>query len=187
MRLGNKSIIKEKERGGVVIDPYDKGLLNACSYDITLDKYFITFIDNRQVVFDPSEDDIREVCECFEVDVITIGSFERVLARSVEKIGGANKDITSQLASRSTWGRHGLEICSCAGYGDPGYTFNWTLEIFNKNQYKVKLKRGMVLGQIFFDRVEESSILYESNYNNEEIDVFKTMLPKKIRVFLYDG
>ena len=186
MRLGNNAIREEKTQGNILISPFDDNLLNACSYDITLDEFFVSFKDLSGLVFDPSIDDIDTVVSCFQMNEYVLPPLSRVLGRSREKIGGVTKNITSQLASRSTWGRHGLEICSCAGYGDPGYAFNWTLEIFNKNRYSIRLRKGMIIGQIFFDRVEKNNIIYQSKYNDKELNPFDTMLPKKVKVFSYN-
>ena len=120
----------------------------------------------------------NRICRSF----LVLESNQRVLGRTQEKIGSNCRYLTSQLAARSTWGRWGLEVCSCAGYGDPGYASHWTLEILNKNSFKVKIKPGIVVGQIYFDRVEDCRIMYQSKYN-EKKDPFERMIPKNLIVF----
>jgi len=86
--------------------------------------------------------------------VIPVYPGERILAHTHEYIGILPPGTTS-MQSRSTWGRNGIAACIDAGWGDPGYTTRWTMEIHNFNQEPVLLVVGDRIAQIVFHKTGE--------------------------------
>src|SRR5256714_12253657 len=59
-------------------------------------------------------------------------------------------DLVSRLEGKSSLGRLGLLIHSTAGYVDPGWKGNLTLELSNVANLPIALYHGMKIGQISF-------------------------------------
>jgi deoxycytidine triphosphate deaminase len=82
--------------------------------------------------------------------IIVLRPGERILAHTHEFIG-INPPGTTEMKSRSSWGRNGIAACFDAGWGDPGYINRWTMEIYNLNQREsVPLPVGERIAQIIF-------------------------------------
>ncbi len=62
-------------------------------------------------------------------------------------------DIVARLEGKSSLGRLGLLIHSTAGYVDPGWKGNLTLELSNVARLPIALYFGMRIGQISFFRM----------------------------------
>lgn len=82
--------------------------------------------------------------------IIVLRPGERILAHTGEFIG-INAPGTTEMKSRSSWGRNGIAACFDAGWGDPGYINRWTMEIYNLNQHEsVPIPVGERIAQIIF-------------------------------------
>ena len=62
-------------------------------------------------------------------------------------------DLVARLEGKSSLGRLGLLIHSTAGYVDPGWDGNLTLELSNVANLPITLYYGMKIGQISFQRM----------------------------------
>ena len=80
--------------------------------------------------------------------VILLAPGERILGHTEEFVGIF--DGVSEMRARSTWGRCGITVALCAGWGDPGYVNRWTMEIANSNPSWVPLLVGERVAQIVF-------------------------------------
>ena len=83
-----------------------------------------------------------------ERSVILLAPGERILGHTQEFVGII--DGVSEMRARSTWGRCGITVALCAGWGDPGYVNRWTMEIANNNPCWVPLLVGEQIAQIVF-------------------------------------
>lgn len=106
--------------------------------------------------------------------VLVLRPRERVLAHTHEFFG-THPPGTCEMRARSTWGRLGIAVCLCAGWGDPGYINRWTMEIHNTNDCHVVIPYGericqMVLHESFESREHYGSehIHYLSKYQHYE-------------------
>ncbi|NUT52385.1 MAG: dCTP deaminase [Saccharothrix sp.] len=61
--------------------------------------------------------------------------------------------LVAQLNGKSSLGRLGLAIHITAGFIDPGFTGQITLELFNCSRHQVKLTPGMPIGQLVLMRL----------------------------------
>ena len=77
----------------------------------------------------------------------TPGDF--VLGSTVEHIELPD-DLVARLEGKSSLGRIGLVIHSTAGFVDPGWKGNLTLELSNLARLPITLYYGMKIGQISF-------------------------------------
>jgi dCTP deaminase len=71
------------------------------------------------------------------------------LGSTIESVTLPN-DIAAKIEGRSSLGRLGLVIHATAGFIDPGFSGQVTLEISNISNLPIKLYPGMRIGQIAF-------------------------------------
>jgi len=81
--------------------------------------------------------------------IIPLGPRQRILAHTHEFVGILPPG-TTEMKARSSWGRNGIQVCACAGWGDPGYINRWTKEIANLNDEEVILPCGERMSQLIF-------------------------------------
>lgn len=78
------------------------------------------------------------------------GSF--VLGATLEQVS-VDATLCAHVDGRSTLGRLGLMIHVTAGFVDPGFSGNITLEIFNAASYTIRLRSGVGIGQLLVSTV----------------------------------
>lgn len=83
--------------------------------------------------------------------VIWLPGRTRILAHTHEFVG-IQPPGTTEMRARSSWGRNGIAVCLCAGWGDPGYINRWTMEVHNFNDGPVPLPVGERIAQMIFHR-----------------------------------
>lgn len=140
------------------IRPYNPDNLQPASYDVTLSPVYRTISVSDAVldqlaggVIDPFDqntlDVITERHEATEHILIHPGQF--LLAGTIERIG-IPPYLVGRIEGRSSLGRLGLAVHITAGYLDPGFVGNLTLECFNTSPYIIKLTPGMRIAQVGF-------------------------------------
>lgn len=178
MALSDKQILEELGEGNIIIEPFNPKNLSSSSYDVTLGMHYYKPCNYKPKAdfYNPySKKDVdkvwklrtarkcSEVFSCYGAEniskddyIILIGPGESLLCHTEEFIGGRN-NITTMMKSRSSSGRNFLETCSCAGWGDVGYTNRWTMEVRNNSQwYTIPLVVGRRISQIIFLRTGET-------------------------------
>ena len=213
--LSNKTILQELVNGNIIINPFSLNNLAVGSYDVTLCSIYYRLrkpIDNTKILNIYSKSDIESKWELYKSQsvleqaqllkewsfkwngsdkdhIIWIDPNETLLCMTNEMIGGI-KNITTKMFARSSMGRAGIQVCSCAGLGDVGYTNRWTLEIKNLNPYyKLPLLVDSRIAQIQFLRTDplfdidgyrsytDQGKYQNNNHIDKEID-YTVMLPK---------
>jgi len=180
--LSDKRITEERERGNVVIEPFDLRQLGTNSYDCRLGEWYFEPRLYADVVDFTDEEQAR----AFWGEPIRAGGEIRIkpgttiLAHTQEVIGARN-GITTQMHARSSIGRSGLSVCKCAGVGDVGYIARWTMEISNHTTCTVVLPVGLRVCQIKFDFVGETLREYHGKYGQEDEWNPYDMLPRLYR------
>ena len=208
----DKELKEAIAEGHVVCHPLIEDNIRGSSIDVTLGEWFFaTEKQNNRTLYNPfNEDDIKryfgeplrakphsEWCDQYgfapfkgipeEHPIIVLRPGERILAHTHEFIG-INPPGTTEMKSRSSWGRNGIAACFDAGWGDPGYINRWTMEVYNLNEKEsVPLPVGERIAQIIFhhtgevDRHYGSDGKYQGGTNIDEIVQNWTpyqMLPK---------
>ena len=79
-----------------------------------------------------------------------------VLATTKEYISLPN-DLTAFVEGRSSLGRMGLFIQN-AGWVDPGFSGEITLELFNANRCAIELQSGRRIGQLVFAQMDQPAL-----------------------------
>ena len=149
--LSDRDIRAALEAGTIKIDPYDPEDLQPSSVDLHLDRSFRVFRNNRYPYIDvrAPQPDLTEMLTIEDDEPFILHPGEFVLGQTLEFVELPN-DIVSRLEGKSSLGRLGLLIHSTAGFVDPGWKGNLTLELSNVATLPIALYHGMRIGQISF-------------------------------------
>jgi dCTP deaminase len=165
--LSDRDIRAALQAGRVRIDPYDSSCLQPSSVDLHLDADFRVFRNNRYPYIDvrAPQPDLTELVSIQGDDPFILHPNEFVLGQTLEWVELPD-DLVARLEGKSSLGRLGLLIHSTAGYVDPGWKGNLTLELSNVANLPIALYRGMKIGQISFFKMSSA---VERPYGSREL------------------
>ena len=165
--LSDRDIRAQLQSGRVRIDPYDPACLQPSSVDLHLDADFRVFRNNRYPFIDvrAPQPDLTELVSIAGDDPFILHPGEFVLGQTMEWVELPD-DLVARLEGRSSLGRLGLLIHSTAGYVDPGWKGNLTLELSNVANLPIALYSGMKIGQISFFQMSSA---VERPYGSREL------------------
>ncbi len=137
--------------GRIVIDPFDESMVQPSSVDLRCDRFFRVFENHRYPHIDPKapQEDLTTLVEASEDEPFILHPGEFVLGTTLEVIG-LGDDIVARLEGKSSLGRLGLLIHSTAGFVDPGFKGQVTLELSNVANLPIAIYPGMAIGQVSF-------------------------------------
>lgn len=167
----DRQIRDQIRQGSIVVHPYEPENVRGSSVDVTLGENFYwcggqSWARTGRDLFNPF--DPADVADYYgepmkaapfrdqgklgigDHPVIVVPGRTRILAHTYEFIGIRGMSGTSEMRARSSWGRLGVSVCLCAGWGDPGYVNRWTMEIQNFNDVAIPLPVGERIGQVIF-------------------------------------
>jgi dCTP deaminase len=152
--LSDRDIRSEIEAGRIVIDPFIPEAVQPSSVDLHLDRRFRVFRNSRYPFIDVREPqpELTELVEIGGEEPFILHPGEFVLGSTLERVQLPN-DLVARLDGKSSLGRLGLLIHSTAGFVDPGWEGNLTLELSNVANLPITLYDGMKIGQISFQRL----------------------------------
>jgi dCTP deaminase len=155
--LSDRDIRAAIEAGEVAIRPYDPADLQPSSVDLHLDRSFRVFRNNRYPYIDvrAPQPDLTELLSVAEDEPFVLHPGEFVLGQTLEWVELPD-NLVARLEGKSSLGRLGLLIHSTAGYVDPGWKGNLTLELSNVANLPIALYFGMKIGQISFFQMSSS-------------------------------
>jgi dCTP deaminase len=164
--LSDGDIRSEIESGRVKIDPYDRSMVQPCSVDVRLDRYFRVFENHKYPHIDPAveQPDLTRLVESEPDEAFVLHPGEFVLASTYE-VFLLPDDIAGRLEGKSSLGRLGLLTHATAGWIDPGFSGHVTLELSNVATLPIKLWPGMKIGQLCLFR---TSSPVEHPYGSQE-------------------
>ena len=154
MLLSDRDIRAEIASGRVVLSPYDETMVQPSSVDVRLDEFFRLFDNHKYQVIDPAQDqaDLTRLVEVDPQEGFVLHPGEFVLGTTLERIALPN-DLVARLEGKSSLGRLGLLIHSTAGYIDPGWDGDITLELSNVSRLPITIYPGMRIGQLSFHQM----------------------------------
>lgn len=154
-RLNNKELL---------IDPLDEGCIQPASVDLKLGRQFVIIKHWGAGILDfTSEPNYHRV----EADEFLVPSHSFVLATTVEKLCLPH-DLTAFVEGRSSVGRMGLFIQN-AGWVDPGFEGQLTLELYNANNLPILLRSGRRICQIVFCKMDQKTKKpYKGKYQGQK-------------------
>lgn len=155
MVLSDRTIKQEVAAGRLVFDPYEEALVQPSSVDVRVDRRFRVFNNSRYPYIDVRRpmDDLTELVEVAGDEPFVLHPGEFVLGQTLERVK-LPTDLVARLEGKSSLGRLGLVIHSTAGFVDPGFEGNLTLELSNLANLPITIYEGMPIGQISFMRMD---------------------------------
>jgi dCTP deaminase len=149
--LSDRDILARVNSGSLTITPFSPELVQPSSYDVALSPSFRMFSPHHSVV-DPlsiPDDLFVEITEPFVGQSLKLFPGEFLLASTVERVTLPD-DLAAVVEGRSTLGRLGLQVHATAGFIDPGFSGQVTLEMSNVGQMAILLTPGMPIAQLCF-------------------------------------
>ena len=113
-------------------------------------------LDNTYIV-----DGITRMCES-----ITFEPGKLYICSTIEAVR-MPLDLSGYVTGRSSVGRMGIQVHQTAGFVDPGFTGQITLEVLNVTQKPVTLRCWDRVCQIVFHRTEGAAA-YDGRYQNQQ-------------------
>jgi dCTP deaminase len=154
MVLSDHTIKQQLEDKRIIIKPLIEGSIQPASVDVHLDRKILVFT-NSKVPYIDVKVPMQDLNNMVEIDpqrpfILHPGEF--VLGSTLEHIS-IPEDLVARLEGKSSLGRLGLLIHSTAGYVDPGWKGNLTLELSNVARLPITLYFSMKIGQISFSQL----------------------------------
>lgn len=164
MILSDKTILKMIEEGTLKIAPIEEGQVQPASVDIRLGNTFSMVEDSPSGII-TLENEIKYKTITTDTYILLPNQF--VLATTMEYFDLPN-DLTAFVEGRSSLGRMGLFIQN-AGWVDPGFKGEITLELYNANRCAIELKAGRRVGQLVFAKMDNEALNpYNGKYQGQK-------------------
>ena len=163
MILSDKTIFKMLEEGSLVAEPIEEGQVQPASIDIRLGDSFSIVDDTADNIITMGSE-IKYKTIRADKYLLLPGQF--VLATTQEYFELPD-DLTAFVEGRSSLGRMGLFIQN-AGWVDPGFKGEITLELYNANRCAIELQAGRRVGQLVFAKLDEHALNpYNGKYQGQ--------------------
>lgn len=146
--LADISIRTHVRHKHIEIDPYDDTRVQPASYDVALGKEFRIFDTSKNHIIDTQKLSQNLTNIHIAPDIILLpGQFILGATEEYFKLG---TKIVARVEGKSSLGRLGLMVHSTAGWIDPGFRGNITLELSNNSPFPIILYAKMLIAQIAF-------------------------------------
>lgn len=163
MILSDKTLIKMLEGKELIIEPIEKEQIQPASIDIRLGNTFSIVEDTSTGIIN-LENEIKYKTITSDTYILLPNQF--VLATTMEYFDLPD-DLTAFVEGRSSLGRMGLFIQN-AGWVDPGFKGEITLELYNANRCAIELKAGRRVGQLVFAKMDDKALNpYNGKYQGQ--------------------
>lgn len=163
MILSDKTLMKMLEEKELVVEPIEKEQIQPASIDIRLGNTFSIVEDTSTGIIN-LENEIKYKTITSDTYILLPNQF--VLATTMEYFDLPD-DLTAFVEGRSSLGRMGLFIQN-AGWVDPGFKGEITLELYNANRCAIELKAGRRVGQLVFAKMDDKAINpYNGKYQGQ--------------------
>ena len=152
MILSDKTIKKLLADGPLGITPCDDTQIQPASVDVRLGDTFSVVEDSPTGMISLD----GEICyKTIKPDRYVLLPGQFVLATTMEYFRLPD-DLTAFVEGRSSLGRMGLFIQN-AGWVDPGFEGEITLELYNANRCAIELRAGRRVGQLVFAKMDAAA------------------------------
>ena len=163
MVLSDKTILKMLKDYSLKITPLEKEQIQPASVDIRLGDTFSVVEDSSQGLI-TMKDEIHY--KVFKSNTYVLLPHQFVLATTMEYVELPD-NLTAFVEGRSSLGRMGLFIQN-AGWVDPGFRGEITLELYNANRCAIELKCGRRVGQLVFAQMDDIALNpYNGKYQGQ--------------------
>jgi len=173
MILTRDKILDAVRSREIVIDPFDEAALDAASYDLTLYPQIRVFIEGlNEIDLMEMAQDAHSLMSITRIIDIPAGSYyllkpgELVLGMTAEKLT-LPPTVAGSLEGRSRFARMGLMVHVTASFLQPGIRdTRQVFEIFNASRNAIKLRSGIRIAQVVFERCEGKAT-YDGVFANQ--------------------
>ena len=159
MILAKKHLMKYAKSGKIHVEPFDPEMVGVNSIDVRLGNTVKVLQMNAVDHIDPALPQ-----RYLEIPLSNSGTIlypqNCYLGHTLEEIG--SDYYVPIYEGRSSIGRMFLASHITAGFGEIGFKSQWTLEI--KVSMPIKVYPGMKIGQVFFVKPSDTSIMYGKNH-----------------------
>ena len=163
MILSDKTLNKMIEEKTLIVEPLEKEQIQPASIDIRLGNIFSIVEDTSTGIIN-LENEIKYKTITSDSYILLPNQF--VLATTMEYFDLPD-DLTAFVEGRSSLGRMGLFIQN-AGWVDPGFKGEITLELYNANRCAIELKAGRRVGQLVFAKMDDAALNpYNGKYQGQ--------------------
>ena len=164
MILSDKTLMKMLEEKTLVVEPIEKEQIQPASIDIRLGNTFSIVEDTSTGIIN-LEKEIKYKTITTDSYILLPNQF--VLATTMEYFDLPD-DLTAFVEGRSSLGRMGL-FTQNAGWVDPGFKGEITLELYNANRCAIELKAGRRVGQLVFAKMDDTALNpYNGKYQGQK-------------------
>lgn len=163
MILSDITLTEMLKTGELKMSPLTEAQIQPASIDIRLgDTFSIVEDSSSGIITLDSEISYKTI----KTDTYLLLPGQFVLATTMEYIELPD-DLTAFVEGRSSLGRMGLFIQN-AGWVDPGFKGEITLELFNANRCAIELRAGRRVGQLVFAKMDkEAKNPYRGKYQGQ--------------------
>ena len=163
MILSDKSIHQYLKEGKLKIQPIDDYQIQPASVDLILDKNFLQVSEKGQLLNLTSPAQYEKI----EKEKMILAPHSFVLATTRETVEVPDF-LAAFVEGRSSVGRMGLFIQN-AGWVDPGFCGQITLELYNANNLPIEIEAGRRICQIVFAKMDQPvESAYRGKYQNQK-------------------
>ena len=164
MILSDRTVQKMLDNKSLRIEPITAGQIQPASVDIRLGNTF-SVVDDTPSGIIKLDSEIKYKIIVADTYMILPGQF--VLATTMEYFELPDY-LTAFVEGRSSLGRMGLFIQN-AGWVDPGFKGEITLELYNANRCAIELKAGRRVGQLVFAAMDSPALNpYRGKYQGQK-------------------
>lgn len=153
MILPDHAITRAIESHEIAVMPFVPAAVQPSSIDVRLADTFRLFNNQAEVIDPRAVQSLTHEVIIGHRDYFVLHPGEFVLGATVEHFT-LPSDMAAQLGGKSSLGRLGIQVHATAGWIDPGFSGNITLELSNVARMPVRLYPGMWIGQVVFLRLE---------------------------------
>ena len=167
MVLSDRSIKEAVETGTIGIEPYSPRDVQPASVDFHLANKILVFRNSTLPYIDLKKEvpNLTDEVIIHDDEPFMLHPGEFVLGSTLEKLS-LSSSLVARIEGKSSLGRLGLMIHSTAGFIDPGWSGNLTLELANVSRLPITLYFGMRIGQISF---QEMTTEVDRPYGSKEL------------------
>jgi dCTP deaminase len=146
-------LIADRARDCRMIEPFSRDQLEPASYDVKLGNDFMVFERDATPCIDLEKPkDLTKKVHIPDGEYFLLHPGEFILAVTDEYFR-MPKNLVGRVEGKSSIGRLGLMVHVTAGYIDPGFSGNITLEMTCLHPLPIKLRPGSKIGQISFHQM----------------------------------
>lgn len=164
MILSDGTLQNLLDSGELKVSPLCDQSIQPASIDLRLGSHYLT-VESSEMDCITLSDEIkyREL----EGDTLTIPPHSFLLATTMESVELPN-NLTAFVEGRSSVGRIGLFIQN-AGWVDPGFKGQITLELYNANSLPIKLEAGRRICQLVLCSMDQAALKpYNGKYQGQK-------------------